>query len=148
FRRGGDELAIPPKKVVPATRAEIATIYANAFEEKRRCCFSAVTRQRDVKVPVHGDRFFKKHIAVVGATGSGKSSTVATIFQEATSAKANAYSGRNDSHTVILDIHGEYRCACPSANLFTADDIVVPRWLLSVGEIEDMFLESGDSNNY
>lgn len=148
FRRGGDELAIPPKKVVPATRAEIAAIYANAFEEKQRCCFSALTRQRDVKVPVHGDRFFNKHVAVVGATGSGKSSSVASILQEATSAKATEYTGLNNSHVVIFDIHGEYKSAFPSANILTADDIVLPHWLLSDGEIEDMFLESGDSNNY
>lgn len=148
FRRGGDELAIPPKRVVPATRAEIAAIYANAFEENKRCCFSALTRQRDVKVPVHGDRFFNKHIAVVGATGSGKSSSVATILQEATAAKAYQYDGLNNSHIVIFDIHGEYRSAFPGANLLSVDDIVLPYWLLNEGEMEDMFLESGDSNNY
>src|SRR3954465_352686 len=148
FRRGGDELAIPPKKVVPATRAEIAAIYANAFEEKQRCCFSSLTRQRDVKVPVHGDRFFNKHVAVVGATGSGKSSSVATILQEAIAAKASGYDGLNNSHIVIFDIHGEYRSAFPGANLLSADDISLPYWLLNDGEMEDMFLESGDSNNY
>jgi hypothetical protein len=148
FRRGGDELAIPPKKVVPATRSEIAAIYANAFQAEQRCCFSSLTRQRDVKVPVHGDRFFNKHIAVVGATGSGKSSSVATILQEATSAKASEYTGLNNSHIVIFDIHGEYKSAFPSANLLCADDIVLPYWLLNDGEMDDMFLESGDSNNY
>lgn len=148
FRRGGDELAIPPKKVVPATHEEIAAIYANAFDPKKRCCFSSLTRQREVKVPVHGDRFFNKHIAVVGATGSGKSSTVATILQEATSAKSSAYDGLNNSHIVIFDIHGEYKSAFPNAKALSADDIVLPYWLLSDGEMEDMFLESGDSNNY
>jgi hypothetical protein len=148
FRRGGDELAIPPKKVVPATRAEIAAIYANAFDEKKRCCFASLTRQRDVKVPVHGDRFFNKHIAVIGATGSGKSSSVATILQEAINAKSGEYSGLNNSHIVIFDIHGEYKSAFPTAKILSADDIVLPYWLLSDGEMEDMFLESGDSNNY
>jgi uncharacterized protein len=148
FRRGGDELAIPPKKVVPATPAEIEAIYANAFDEVKRCCFSTLSRQRDVQVPVHGDRFFNKHIAVVGATGSGKSSSVASIIQQATAAKAHKYDGLNNSHIVIFDIHGEYYSAFPDANLLTADDIVLPYWLLSDSEIEDMFLESGDSNNY
>lgn len=148
FRRGGDELAIPPKRVVPATRTEIAAIYANAFDEHKRCCFSALTRQREVKVPVHGDRFFNKHIAVVGATGSGKSSSVATILQEATAARAHQYDGLNNSHIVIFDIHAEYRSAFPNANLLSVDDIVLPYWLLSDREMEDMFLESGDSNNY
>src|SRR4051812_42252343 len=86
FKRGGDELAIPPKKVVPATRAEIAAIYANAVKPEEQCCFSTLMRQTDVKVPVHGDRFFNKHIAIVGATGSGKSSSVSTILQVATRA--------------------------------------------------------------
>lgn len=148
FRRGGDELAIPPKKVVPATKDEIAAIYANAFQQEQRCCFSSLTRQRDVEVPVHGDRFFNKHIAIVGATGSGKSSSVATILQKATSAKTHEYDGLNNSHIVLFDIHGEYRSAFPDANLLSAEDIVLPYWLLSDGEMEDMFLESGDSNNY
>ena len=148
FRRGGDELAIPPKRVVPATRAEIAAIYANAFEEQQRCCFSSLTRQRDVRVPVHGDRFFNKHIAVVGATGSGKSSSVSKILQEATTAKSDGYAGLNNSHIVIFDIHGEYASAFPDAKLLSADDIVLPYWLLNDGEMGDMFLESGDSNNY
>ena len=133
---------------MPATRSEIAAIYANAFQAEQRCCFSSLTRQRDVKVPVHGDRFFNKHVAVVGATGSGKSSSVATILQEATSAKASEYTGLNNSHIVIFDIHGEYKSAFPSANLLSADDIVLPYWLLNDGEMDDMFLESGDSNNY
>ncbi|MBE2993065.1 DUF87 domain-containing protein [Sphingomonas sp. CFBP 13603] len=148
FRRGGDELAIPPKKVVPATRAEIAAIYANAFLQEQRLCFSSLTRQRDVKVPVYGDRFFNKHIAVVGASGSGKSSSVARILQEATAAKSDGYTGLNNSHIVIFDIHGEYASAFPSAKLLSADDIVLPYWLLNDGEMSDMFLESGDSNNY
>ncbi len=139
FRRGGDELAIPPKRVVPATREEIAAIYANAFEEQQRCCFSSLTRQRDVKVPVHGDRFFNKHIAVVGATGSGKSSSVSKILQEASTAKSHGYAGLNNSHIVIFDIHGEYASAFPAAKLLSADDIVLPYWLLNDGEMGDMF---------
>ena len=148
FRRGGDELAIPPKKVVPATKSEIGAVYANTFEEKQRCCFGQLTRHRDIKVPVHGDRFFNKHIAIVGATGSGKSSSVAAILQHATAAKSHEYEGLNNSHIVIFDIHGEYRSAFPSANLLSADSITLPYWLLNDSEMEDMFLESGDSNNY
>ena len=40
FKRGGDELAIPPKKVLPATKEEVEAIYTNAFEEEKRFCFS------------------------------------------------------------------------------------------------------------
>ncbi|MCQ1839157.1 ATP-binding protein [Neorhizobium galegae] len=148
FNRGGDELAIPPKKVVPATKEEIAAIYAEAFEEKDRFCFSSLTRQRDIKVPVHGDRFFNKHVAVVGASGSGKSSSVSSVLQRAVAAKAGEYQGLNNSHILIFDLHSEYATAFPKANVITVDDLVLPYWLLNEDEMEDMFLESGDNNNY
>ena len=148
FNRGGDELAIPPKKVVPATKEEITAIYAEAFQSHDRFCFSALSRQRDISVPVHGDRFFNKHIAVVGASGSGKSSSVATILQKATKAKNGEYAALNNSHILIFDLHSEYSSAFPDANIITAEDLTLPYWLLNEEEIENMFLESGDNNNY
>lgn len=148
FNRGGDELAIPPKKVVPATRAEIAAIYAEAFKPEDRFCFSSLVRQRDIQVPVHGDRFFNKHIAVVGASGSGKSSSVSSVLQKAISAKSGEYQGLNNSHILIFDLHSEYAKAFPKANVITVDNLVLPYWLLNEDEMEDMFLESGDNNNY
>lgn len=148
FNRGGDELAIPPKKVVPATKAEIAAIYADCYAAEDRFCFSSLTRQRDIVVPVHGDRFFNKHIAVVGASGSGKSSSVSSVLQKAISAKTGEYQGLNNSHILIFDLHSEYAAAFPEANVITVDDLVLPYWLLNEDEMEDMFLESGDNNNY
>jgi len=148
FSRGGDELAIPPKKVTPATKKEISAIYTDAFEDESRFSFSCLTRQRDIKIPVHGDRFFNKHIAIVGASGSGKSSTVASIIQKAKAEKNSDYEGLNNSHVLIFDLHSEYNAAFPDANLITVDDLVLPFWLLNEDEMEDMFLESGDNNNY
>lgn len=148
FKRGGDELAIPPKKVIPATSAEVGAIYTSAFEEGKRFCFSSLTRQRSIKVPVHGDRFFNKHIAIVGATGSGKSHSVATILQEVVNAKSSDYEGLNNSHIVIFDIHSEYQKAFPEANVLGVDELLLPYWLLNEEEMEEIFLESGDRNNY
>ncbi len=148
FKRGGDALAIPPKKVLPATKEEVDAIYSNAFEEGKRFCFSRLSKQRDIKVPVHGDRFFNKHIAIVGATGSGKSHTVATILQEAIAAKNGDYAGLNNSHIVVFDIHSEYQSAFPDANVLGVEDLMLPYWLLNEEEMEEIFLESGDHNNY
>ncbi len=148
FRRGGDELAIPPKKVVPASTAEIGLIYSNAFPEGKRFCFSSLARQNDIPVPVHGDKFFNKHIAIVGATGSGKSHSTAKIVQEAIAAKEGDYDGLNNSHIVIFDIHSEYQTAFPEALVLGANDLLLPFWLLNEAEMEEIFLESGDRNNY
>jgi uncharacterized protein len=148
FRRGGDELAIPPKKVTPATAKEVGLIFQAAFAEEDRFGFSVLTRHRDIAVPVHGNRFFNKHIAVVGATGSGKSHTIAKILQTAVTAKSSNYKGLNNSHVIIFDIHSEYKTAFPKANVIGVDNLLLPYWLLNGEEMEEMFLESGDNNNY
>ena len=148
FRRGGDELAIPPKKVVPASSAEVGAIYTNAFKIGERFSFSTLGRNREIVVPVHGDRFFNKHVAIVGATGSGKSHSIATIVQEAVDARQGDYKGLNNSHVVLFDIHSEYRSAFPNARVLGVEDLALPFWLLNEDEMEEMFLESGDRNNY
>jgi len=148
FKRGGDELAIPPKKVVPASTAEVGAIYSDAFEAGKKFCFSSLARQQNISVPVHGDRFFNKHVAIVGATGSGKSHSTARIIQEAVAAKNSDYEGLNNSHIVIFDIHSEYHTAFPKARVLGANDLLLPYWLLNEEEMEEIFLESGDHNNY
>jgi DNA helicase HerA-like ATPase len=40
-------------------------------------------QNEDVPLFIDGNKFFGKHIAVVGSTGSGKSCTVARILQNA-----------------------------------------------------------------
>lgn len=149
FSRGGDSIAIPPKKVEPASQEEIASIFLSGLKDKRVFDFSRLSRNKRIRVPVDGDKFFNKHIAVVGATGSGKSHTVATILQKAIASKSTgAYEGMNNSHIVLFDMHSEYATAFPSAKVLTVDDLVLPYWLLNSEELEELFLDTGDNNNY
>lgn len=77
-------------------------------------------------MPVDGDKFFNKHIGVVGSTGSGKSNTIAKIIQNAVSLKNNEYDGLNNSHVIIFDIHAEYPNSFPNSNKLNVDDLVIP----------------------
>jgi DNA helicase HerA-like ATPase len=148
FFRGGDSIAIPPKKVEPAKKSEIEKIYSYGLTNKESFDFSQLAHNQGVRVPVDGDKFFNKHIGIVGSTGSGKSNTIATILQKAVSEKSSNYKERNNSHVVIFDIHDEYPAAFPKANKLNIDDMVLPYWLLNSDELEELFLESGDNNNY
>ncbi|MDM3805088.1 ATP-binding protein [Proteus mirabilis] len=148
FYKGGDSIAIPPKKVEPAKISEIESIYKHGLKNKEAFTFSRLSHNGGVSVPVDGDKFFNKHIGIVGSTGSGKSHTVATILQKAISEKATTYSGMNNSHIIIFDIHGEYSSAFPLAHKLNVDDIVLPYWLLNSEELEELFLDTGDNNNY
>ena len=71
FERGGDSLAIPPKEVVPATIEDIKKIYEDTVNPVESFTFSHLASNKEVAVPINGNKFFNKHIAIVGSTGSG-----------------------------------------------------------------------------
>ena len=141
FERGGDSLAIPPKSVEPATIEDIRRIYSESVSDAESFCFSSLASNHRVPVPVNGNKFFNKHIAIVGSTGSGKSHTLATIIQKASSEKTGDFT-LNNSHVIVFDIHSEYRSAFPSANFIDISNLTLPYWMLNSEELEEFFLDT------
>lgn len=115
FLRGGNNIAIPPTDVKPAPKDDIQKIY-NAIDENKRFYFCKLAQDMSINVPVDGDKFFNKHIAIVGSTGSGKSHAVAKIIQNVLDSKEGNYRGLNNSHIIIFDIHSEYKSAFNTHN--------------------------------
>jgi uncharacterized protein len=148
FERGGDSLAIPPKEVKPATIDDIRKIYQDSVKNSESFCFSSLASNKNVRVPINGNKFFNKHIAVVGSTGSGKSHTLATIIQNAVVAKDGNVAALNNSHVIVFDIHSEYKSAFPDANFIDISNLVLPYWMLNSEELEEFFLdtEANDHN--
>jgi energy-coupling factor transporter ATP-binding protein EcfA2 len=78
-----------------------------------------------------------RHMAVVGSTGSGKSTTVGILlraFTESTRFPA--------ARVVLFDVHGEYGRALPNARVLSymvgrevADSFVVPYWAFTMDEL-------------
>jgi DNA helicase HerA-like ATPase len=141
FERGGDSLAIPPKEVKPASIDEIRRIYESSVKQEEKFCFSRLSSNSSVRVPVNGNKFFNKHIAVVGSTGSGKSHTLTSIIQLAIAGKTGNFA-LNNSHVIIFDIHSEYKSAFPNGNYIDSSSLVLPYWLLNSEELEEFFLET------
>ncbi len=109
----------------------------------------------------NGDRFFQRHAAILGSTGSGKSCAVSLILERA--------SARKYSNIVVLDMHGEYAplanpllstpettqtpiaaafkiagpgdLDCPAENV-----LFLPYWLLNREEMLSMILDRSDQN--
>lgn len=142
FERGGDSIAIPPKSVKPATIEEISKIFEESMEAKDKFEFASLASNDGIKVPVNGNKFFNKHIAIIGSTGSGKSHTVAKIIQSAINGKSGEFAGLNNSHVVIFDIHSEYHAAFPHANYISIDNLILPYWLLNSEELQELFIET------
>lgn len=148
FERGGDTIAIPPKKVEPAKIEEIQKIFAESLPIEKKFSFAKLATNESIAVPVDGDKFFNKHIAIVGSTGSGKSHTVAKIIQNAVKGKQGEYEGLNNSHVVIFDIHSEYKAAFPDARFIDITSLKLPYWLLNSDELQELFIdtEANDHN--
>lgn len=149
FKRGGQQITIPPKLVEIASGDLLSKIYSSVPEGKA-FTFGNLAQEQSVKVNLDGDRFFSKHIGVVGSTGSGKSSTVSAILQEGIR-QSDEQRGRgvlNNSHIIIFDLHGEYASAFPEARVLGAEQIKLPYWLMNSEELEEMFIESNEQNSH
>ncbi|HLE31860.1 MAG TPA: ATP-binding protein [Bacteroidota bacterium] len=85
------------------------------------------------------NKFFSKHIAVVGSSGSGKSCTVASILQKVVPLP--------DTNIIIIDIHNEYHAAFGAdANYLPIAELELPYWLMNFEELQEMFVDDRDEN--
>jgi DNA helicase HerA-like ATPase len=134
FKRGIGFYPVVSCGVFIPDAAELSEI----FEEYSGFDYSIgqVTTGASQKCYLHFDRLFGKHVAVLGATGSGKSCCVATMVQKATDPKMFPH-----SHVVILDLHNEYRTAFPDANYIKSSEITLPYWLMTFSELCETFTE-------
>ena len=149
FYRGGDTLSLPPAGVTPTTYDNIKLIFENSVEEQKKFIFSTLIHHHEnISIPVDGNKFFNKHIAVVGSTGSGKSHTISSLLQCALNAKDNSNINLNNSHILIFDIHSEYKSAFPDANYLDITNLKLPYWLLNSAELEEILLDTGERDNY
>ena len=153
FVRGGNHITIPPSEVEVANEALLKNIFTLPIKEpsdlKKVFCFGTLSNYSTnegklLNVEIDGNKFFNKHIAVVGSTGSGKSCTVAKILQEGIkSSNEQIRDGiLNNSHVVIFDLHNEYRSAFPTGRHLTVKDLVLPYWLLNSDELQTFLLGS------
>ena len=117
-----------------------------------------LSMNKAIDLMINGNKFFSKHIAIVGSTGSGKSCTVSRILQDVVGIaqhKNNNKNEKNNSHVVIFDIHDEYSAAftLKKEELFTLsrldiDSLQLPYWLMNSEELESMFIESNEANSH
>lgn len=149
FKRGGQQIAIPPSNVVIADDEVLKSIYESVGEEKK-FCFAKLAQKPSIEIAVDGDKFFSKHIAVVGSTGSGKSGTVARILQEGISPTADQTQRAvlNNTHILLFDLHGEYKTAFPKSKKLDVSNLVLPYWLMNSEELEEMFIENNENNSH
>ena len=112
FRQGGVNLPSPTEPAYLPEDKVINDIFSGNDSFSFRV--GSLSNNQAVDYYVDGNKFFGKHIAVVGSTGSGKSCAVARLLQNIMNIKEghNENAGNlKNAHVIIFDIHSEYRSA-------------------------------------
>ncbi len=132
FRRGVTRYPIPGCSVYPVTTEDLRSVFAasdSAYVE-----IGTVYPTDDIRGALYIDPMLSKHFAVLGSTGTGKSTSVALILH-----RISQYSP--EGHIVMIDPHGEYSAAFKGCGeLFNVDNLQLPYWLLNFEEHCEVFL--------
>lgn len=94
----------------------------------------------NIRAHVDLNKVVTRHACIVGATGSGKSNSVAVLLSQLTAA---AYPG---AQIVVVDPHGEYASAFPSsARVFRIGDpdfpLLIPYWAMTFDELASLLVD-------
>jgi hypothetical protein len=110
-----------------------------------------LSSSESIKVRVSLDNLVTRHSAILGSTGSGKSTTVSSLLRSMITGESGIQSP--SARILLLDIHGEYSSALADiANVFSAtpnpgqQPLYVPYWALEAGDLLE-FLVGGLNEN-
>jgi uncharacterized protein len=156
FERGSKLLPVPTEPAYILSAGELDNIFRASTDYDFP--IGVLTQNNDIEVKLSGDKFFGKHIAIVGSTGSGKSCTVSKILQNVVGIQDGSnlnLSEQKNAHIIIFDIHSEYAAAFTLAteqnfvlNNLSIENLKLPYWLMNAEELESLFIESNESNSH
>jgi len=156
FDRGSLLLPVPTEEAFIADPETLDRIFA--VDAEHSFPLGRLSMNKDIELKIDGDRFFSKHIAVVGSTGSGKSCAVVRILHDAVGICAQENVNKDqqkNAHIVIFDLHDEYTAAFRlnhdeafTLNRLDINTLRLPYWLMNSEELESMFIESNEANSH
>lgn len=156
FVRGTQVLPVPTEIVHVFDDSDLSIIFSNDGDYNFKV--GHLSGNTEVPFCIDGDKFFGKHIGLVGSTGSGKSCAVASLIQNAVGildSKNINKDNKKNSHVLIFDIHSEYSSAFNideeekfSLNELSVDNLKLPYWLMNSEELESLFIESNEQNSH
>lgn len=128
-------------------------ILGNNIDHAKRLKIGSFMMDSSADAILDGNKFFQRHAAILGSTGSGKSWCVANILEKA--------SKLQHPNIIIFDMHGEYINLASSTNPIakhyriagpgdlenpSSNVLFLPYWLLNREELLSMILDRSDSN--
>jgi DNA helicase HerA-like ATPase len=134
FRRGVTNYPLPGTWLYPCSESDLSEVFAgtghNAIE------VGTVYPTRSIRASIAIDPFLGKHFALLGSTGTGKSTSLALILHRICEAAPQG-------HILMVDPHGEYAAAFRSNGLILdTTNLQLPYWLMNFEEHCEILLRS------
>ena len=129
-----------------ATPSQLRSVFPHPDNQNLRLGRLAATEEVPVCVDI--SRFVVRHAAIVGSTGSGKTSVVASLLQ------SFVEGGWQAANIVVIDPHGEYaqalegNASVKSVLATGGDQLRVPFWALPAADIVHIFSGSSGSATF
>ena len=137
FRRGVTRYPIPSDKVLPVSTDDLRAVFA--ADDSPHIEIGTVYPTDDIRGALYVDQMLSKHFAVLGSTGTGKSTSVSLILHRISELSP-------EGHIVMIDPHGEYSAAFKNCGeLFNVDNLQLPFWLMNFEEHCEVLLTTHGS---
>jgi hypothetical protein len=137
FRRGVTRYPIPGSEVMPVSTDDLRAVFAASDEPNIE--IGTVYPTDDIRGALFVDPMLGKHFAVLGSTGTGKSTSVALILHRISQLSP-------EGHILMIDPHGEYSAAFKNCGeLFNVDNLQLPYWLMNFEEHCEVLLTTHGS---
>ncbi|WP_052129808.1 ATP-binding protein [Sphingomonas sp. 35-24ZXX] len=134
FRRGVTRYPVPGTPLYAMTSADLKQVYA--ADARPHIEVGTVYPTSDTRGALYVDALLGKHFALLGSTGTGKSTAAALILHRICDMMP-------DGHIVMIDPHGEYGSAfAQNGELFDVGNLAMPYWLMNFEEHCEVFLTS------
>ncbi len=137
FRRGVTRYPVPGSEVFAVSSVDLKQIYA--ADGRANTEIGTVFPTKDIRGALYVDAMLGKHFALLGSTGTGKSTSAALILHRICKLAPQG-------HIVMIDPHGEYSAAFKdNGTVFDVNNIAMPYWLMNFNEHCEVFVtSSGD----
>ena len=138
FERGLSQHPNIDDTVHIVTDSDLQRIYGGTEDDQ--VAIGTLSSADNIVVRLSLDNLVTRHSAILGSTGSGKSTTVASLLRSIVRPDEGA--GSTGARILLLDVHGEYAAALGDiAKVFSATPqpgeqaLYVPYWALEAGEL-------------
>jgi len=126
FRRGITRFPVPGTEFFPVSDVDTSEIYS----ARDQVCveIGTVYPTSDTRAALLVDSLLGKHFALLGSTGTGKSTSAALILHRICDLSPQG-------HIVMIDPHGEYGAAfAGNGEVYSAANLELPYWLMNFEE--------------